>query len=127
MRKRKEAEELLAKETALEKGDDYERKKNLEYTAEECDDWEARMEVKAEGARNAFASWDEANLLKHERLTSQIKPDFEEYEKQKALKSESLYRDADSLDYVNAVDNRPTTQAVDRMHADLMKQYDSIF
>lgn len=65
-----------------EEGLPYDRVKNLEYTAEECEAWE-RKKVKKFNPDTGFADYEQASFRQYERLTKQLQPDLENYEKQK--------------------------------------------
>lgn len=70
---------------------------------------------------------------KYARLTSQLKPDLESYGTQKLKASlstdivggteEQIYRDANSLAFVDGVGVKPSRDNVDKMVEDLQKQY----
>ena len=122
-RKQAEAEDLLAEKKAKENGIDFERKQLLKYTAEEVEDWGLRRAKKAKVADRGFADWEEANLRKHKKLINKIKPDLEEYEEMKEyLGTTDLYRSADSLTYGSLVDNKPPTEAIQKMSQDVQEQ-----
>lgn len=123
-RKRKEAELLLDKLESEKSGVDWDRKQNLQYTAEAVDQWNTSQETKTKRMDVGFASFADANLRKHEKLIDNIKPDLVAYENAKSLQNddEGVFRDANSLAYGNPVDNKPKPEAVDRMVKDLEKQ-----
>ena len=60
----------------------YDRLKHLEYTAEECDAWE-RKKMKKFNPDTGFADYEQASFRQYERLTKQLEPDMENYEKQR--------------------------------------------
>lgn len=126
LRKREQAERLLEEHLAKEQGVDYERQKNLTYTAEEVEQWEKRQKKKAKNVNNGFVSYDEANLKKYRKLTEQITPDLARYEetKQKMSVEGRLGADvqADTIDYINPVDHKPTEEDANRLTNDLKKQ-----
>lgn len=54
----------------------------MEWTAEECDAWE-RKKQKKHNPDTGFADFEQASFRQYERLTKQLQPDMENYEKQK--------------------------------------------
>jgi pre-mRNA-splicing factor SYF2 len=132
LRKREEAEKLLEEHLAKEQGIDYERQRNLTYTAEEVERWEKRQKKKAKNANNGFVSYDDANLKKHLKLTERINPDLALYEETKQKMSAegqlgTTEVGADTIDYINPVDHKPTEEDTNRLTNDLKKQYGIIF
>ncbi|CAG8533218.1 6812_t:CDS:2 [Funneliformis caledonium] len=138
-RKREEAEKLLAKQQAEERGEDYERSKFWEYSAESVEKWEKKQEKKAKKSDVAFTDYNQVAHKKYKRQINELKPDLVTYKEQKAaaVASSSLvttedgqivsvdtesnfYRDANSLQYAS-VDNQPTREAIDRVVADVNK------
>lgn len=83
-RDRIEHEEERDKKRQLieEQGLPYDRLKALEYTAEECDNWE-RKKFKKFNPDTGFADYEQASFRQYERLTKQLEPDMENYEKLK--------------------------------------------
>ncbi|KAM4656780.1 pre-mRNA-splicing factor SYF2 [Amazona ochrocephala] len=99
------------------RGEDYERVKLLEISAEDAERWERKK--KRKNPDLGFSDYAAAQLRQYQRLTRQIKPDLEEYEKLKEQYGEALYPTSDSLLHGTHV---PTKEGVDRMVADLEKQ-----
>jgi len=109
--KRKEIEEA---------GQSYERVRALEWTAEECEHWE-RKRLKKHNPDPGFSGLDQATHRQYERLTKQIEPDYENYEKQKQeLGDEDFYATTSTLTYGT---HKPSREAVEKMTNDLEKQY----
>ncbi|RLV89847.1 hypothetical protein DV515_00014640 [Chloebia gouldiae] len=80
-------------------------------------EWELQVqEKKKECAARDYAA---AQLRQYQRLTRQIKPDLEQYEKLKEQHGDALYPTSDSLLHGTHV---PSKEGVDRMVADLEKQ-----
>ncbi|CAI2177201.1 17283_t:CDS:2 [Funneliformis geosporum] len=138
-RKREEAEKLLAKQQAEERGEDYERSKFWEYSAESVEKWEKKQEKKAKKSDVAFTDYNQVAHKKYKRQINELKPDLLTYKEQKAaaVASSSLittedgqivsvdtesnfYRDANSLQYAS-VDNQPNREAIDKVVADVNK------
>ena len=65
-----------------EGGQEYLRVRALEWTAEECDTWE-RKRQKKHNPDTGFADFEQASFRQYERLTKQLEPDMENYERQK--------------------------------------------
>ena len=78
---RDEEKELKRKEIE-ESGQSYDRIRALEWTAEECEQWE-RKRLKKHNPDMGFSNFEDATHRQYERLTKQIEPDMENYEKLK--------------------------------------------
>ncbi|KAM4901322.1 peptidyl-prolyl cis-trans isomerase-like 4 [Sylvia borin] len=98
-------------------GEDYERVKLLEISAEDAEKWERKKRKKNPDV--GFSDYAAAQLRQYQRLTRQIKPDLEQYEKLKEQYGEALYPTSDSLLHGTHV---PSKEGVDRMVVDLEKQ-----
>ncbi|RIA96429.1 SYF2 splicing factor-domain-containing protein [Glomus cerebriforme] len=138
-RKREEAEKLLAKQQAEERGEDYERSKFWEYSIESVEKWEKKQEKKAKKSDVAFTDYNQVAHKKYKKQINELKPDIVTYNEQKAaaMASSSLiatedgqivsvdtestfYRDVNSLQYAS-VDNQPSREAIERVVADVNK------
>ena len=115
-----EEEKEKRKKEIEEKGLEYERVRALEWTAEECEIWE-RKRAKKHNPDTGFADFEQSSHRQYERLTKQIQPDMDNYEKQKEELGEDFYADTKSLIYGT---HKPSKQAVDKMVEDLEKQMD---
>ncbi|XP_030057200.1 pre-mRNA-splicing factor SYF2 isoform X1 [Microcaecilia unicolor] len=109
-------EEERKKECAA-KGEDYVRVKLLEISAEDADKWERKK--KRKNPDLGFSDYAAAQLRQYQRLTKQIKPDMEEYEKQREQTGEEFYPTSNSLLHGTHV---PSKEGIDRMVADIDKQ-----
>ncbi|XP_069751724.1 pre-mRNA-splicing factor syf2 isoform X2 [Narcine bancroftii] len=105
------------KKECLEKGEDYERVKLLEIGAEDAERWERKKKKK--NADPGFSDFAAAQFRQYQRLVKQIKPDMEQYKKQKNDTGEEFYATANSLLHGTHV---PTKEGVDRLVADVDKQ-----
>ncbi|KAM9355770.1 pre-mRNA-splicing factor syf2 [Pholidichthys leucotaenia] len=110
------AEDEKKKECAA-RGEDYNRVKLLEITADDADRWERKKRKK--NPDMGFAGYAEAQFRQYQRLTRQIRPDMESYEKQREESGEDFYPTSDSLIHGTHV---PTKEGIDRMVDDLDKQ-----
>ncbi|KAI1231146.1 Pre-mRNA-splicing factor syf2, partial [Lamprotornis superbus] len=108
---------LCALQECAARGEDYERVKLLEISAEDAERWERKKKKKNPDL--GFSDFAAAQLRQYQRLTRQIKPDLEQYEKLKEQYGEALYPTSDSLLHGTHV---PSKDGVDRMVADLEKQ-----
>ena len=141
------AHNLLKAETAAD-GDDFERKRAWDYTVEESERWDKRMEKKAKHREDvAFQDYTQDARKAYKRQLRGMQPDTEGYEKakaeavQRAARSGNLevvetpdgellavdrngvfYSTADSTEFVQ---NKPEKAAVDRLVADLQKAEDA--
>lgn len=135
-RKKAEAEFKLAKAEAIENGEDFERKRAWDWTVEESERWDKRMEKKKRHVEDvAFQDFSQSARKMYKKSMRELKPDVEGYQKEKAklLKDGQVvetedgelvvvdteggfYAEKDSLGFV---DNRPSREAVDRLVKDL--------
>ncbi|KAG6830993.1 hypothetical protein H0H92_013465 [Tricholoma furcatifolium] len=84
-RQRKLAETLRAAADAEEEGVDVERAKNWEWTIEENDNWEKKLQRKARRADFAFHDDAHAARKRYKKDIDHIKPDLVAYNKQKEM------------------------------------------
>lgn len=97
----------------------YDRVRALDWTAEECDAWE-RKRMRKHNPDTGFADFDQASFRQYERLTKQLDPDMDNYQKQKdELGNEDFYATTSTLTYGT---HKPAPSAVDKMVVDLQKQ-----
>uniref|UniRef100_A0A3Q2U5K2 Pre-mRNA-splicing factor SYF2 n=1 Tax=Fundulus heteroclitus TaxID=8078 RepID=A0A3Q2U5K2_FUNHE len=99
------------------RGEDYNRVKLLEVTADEAERWERKKKKK--NPDTGFAGYAEAQFRQYQRLTKQIRPDLQSYEKQREESGEDFYPTSNSLSYGTHV---PTKDGIDRMVEDVEKQ-----
>lgn len=69
---------------ALETGEDLERKRNWEYTLEDNERWQQKLENKEERRDDGFVTYDHAAARKYNRDTAALKPDLATYREQRA-------------------------------------------
>ncbi|XP_044290858.1 pre-mRNA-splicing factor SYF2 [Varanus komodoensis] len=105
------------KKECLAKGEDYERVKLLEISAEDAERFERKKKKKNPDI--GFSDYAAAQLRQYQRLTKQIRPDLEKYEKLKEESGEEFYPTSNSLLHGTHV---PCKEGVDRMVSDLEKQ-----
>ncbi|KAK9474278.1 SYF2 splicing factor-domain-containing protein [Dipodascopsis tothii] len=131
-RKKADAEIELAKHDAAEAKEDFERKRAWDWTIDESEKWDARLERKRKTKDGAhFANYADAAEQAYEREIRDIKIDKARYleEKMKMLRESGelveqsdgqlvavdpkgiFYRTADTASF----DNRPPKDAVDRL------------
>lgn len=96
----------------------YDRLKVLEWGAEECDLWDKRK-MKKTNPDTGFADYEQSSARTSERLSKQIEPDMDNYERQKAELGEDFYATTQTLTYGT---HKPSATAVDKMVQDLDKQ-----
>ncbi|KAI9139013.1 mRNA splicing factor SYF2 [Paraphysoderma sedebokerense] len=107
----------------------------MEYSIEDVERWEEKQAKKAKRANTGFTDFTDLAHRKYARLTSQLKPDLESYGTQKLKASlstdivggteEQIYRDANSLAFVDGVGVKPSRDNVDKMVEDLQKQIET--
>ena len=134
---------LLKADTAAA-GEDFERKRAWDWTIDESEKWDKRMEKKVRHRDDvAFQDYRQDSRKVYKRQLREMKPDLERYEKEKAEamkkaaanggleiietddgeiaavdKNGIFYTTADSTDFVQ---NKPDRAAVDRLVTDLKK------
>ncbi|KAK5627722.1 hypothetical protein RRF57_003437 [Xylaria bambusicola] len=138
---------LLKAETE-EGGEDFERKRAWDWTAEESEKWDKRLKKKAAHRdNNAFQDYTAESAKVYRRQLQNVEPDMERYEKDKMKaiekaaasggleiieredgeliavdKDGSFYSTADST---NFHENKPDKAAIDRLVDDLKKADDA--
>ncbi|XP_011833273.1 PREDICTED: pre-mRNA-splicing factor SYF2 isoform X2 [Mandrillus leucophaeus] len=115
-RLRKFRELHLLRECAS-RGEDYEKVKLLEISAEDAEKWERKK--KRKNPDLGFSDYAAAQLRQYHRLTKQIKPDMETYERLREKHGEEFFPTSNSLLHGTHV---PSTEEIDRMVIDLEKQ-----
>ncbi|KAG7519505.1 hypothetical protein JOB18_010286 [Solea senegalensis] len=105
------------KKDCADRGENYDQVKLLEITADDAERWERKKKKK--NPDTGFAGYAEAQLRQYQRLTKQIRPDLESYEKQRQECGEDFYPTANSLIHGTHV---PTKDGIDRMVEDVEKQ-----
>ncbi|MCJ1311729.1 pre-mRNA-splicing factor syf2 [Agyrium rufum] len=147
-RKQAIASHKLLKADTEAAGEDFERKRAWDWTVEEAEKWDKRMEKKAKHRDDvAFRDYTQDSRKAYKRQLREMKPDVERYEKEKAdaveraAKSGGLeivetedgelvavdrngtfYSTADSTEFMS---NKPEKAAVDRLVNDLRKAEDA--
>ncbi|XP_038515787.1 pre-mRNA-splicing factor SYF2 isoform X1 [Canis lupus baileyi] len=99
------------------RGEDYGKVKLLEISAEDAERWERKKRRKNPDL--GFSDYAAAQLRQYHRLTKQIKPDMETYERLREKHGEEFYPTSNSLLHGTHV---PSTEEIDRMVIDLEKQ-----
>ncbi|KAI8966876.1 SYF2-domain-containing protein [Daldinia sp. FL1419] len=146
-RRRVIATQKLLKAETEEAGEDFERKRAWDWTAEESERWDKRMKKKAAHRdNNAFQDYRQESNKVYKRQVRDMAPDLERYEKDKMAaiekaaasggleivetedgeliavdKDGSFYSTADSTSFV---ENKPDKAAIDRLVGDLQKAED---
>ncbi|KAF4106098.1 pre-mRNA-splicing factor syf2 [Onychostoma macrolepis] len=105
------------KKECAEQGEDYDRVKLLEISAEDAERWERKKKKK--NPDPGFSGYAEAQLRQYQRLTKQIKPDMDNYERQREECGEDFHPTSNSLIHGTHV---PSKESIDRMVDDVEKQ-----
>lgn len=147
-RKHAIASHKLLKADAVAAGEDFERQRAWDWTIEESEKWDRRMEKKESHREDvAFQDYRQAARKAYKRQMRDLKPDMEAYQKEKMAavqraadsgglevvetedgelvavdREGTFYSTADSTDFMQ---NRPDKAAVDRLVDDLQKAEDS--
>jgi len=109
--KRKEAEE---------QGYDYDRLKVLEVSALDASSKDMRNRRK-KNPDQGFSTFEDQSIRQYNSLTKQIKPDMEQYEKQKADLGERFYADANTILHG---EHKDSPAAIEKLVADVNAQAD---
>ncbi|KAI9859800.1 MAG: pre-mRNA-splicing factor syf2 [Trichoglossum hirsutum] len=143
-RKHAFASHNLLKADTIAAGEDFERKRAWDWTVEESEKWDRRMEKKEHHREDvAFQDYRQDARKVYKRQLRELKPDVERYEKEKMAavqraaisggleivetddgellavdKDGRFYSTADSTDFA---ENKPDRAAVDRLVSDLRK------
>ena len=143
-RKQAIASHNLLKADVEAEGEDFERKRAWDWTIEESEKWDKRMEKKERHRQDvAFQDYTQNARKIYKRQLREMQPDMEAYEKQKAAavqkaaasggleivetedgelvavdKNGTFYSTADSTDFI---ENKPEKAAVDRLVKDLQR------
>lgn len=142
-RLRSEAEFKLAKADAEEEGEDFERKRAWDWTVEESEKWDRKLEKKKRHVEDvAFQDYTQTARKMYKRQLREMKPDLEGYnkEKEKIVKDGQVYEVIDEetgektlvavdqdgefyagVDSLGFVDNKPAKANVDKLVNDLKK------
>uniref|UniRef100_A0A8D2IGS9 Pre-mRNA-splicing factor SYF2 n=1 Tax=Urocitellus parryii TaxID=9999 RepID=A0A8D2IGS9_UROPR len=111
-----ELQEEEKKKECAARGEDYEKVKLLEISAEDAERWERKK--KRKNPDLGFSDYAAAQLRQYHRLTKQIKPDMETYERLREKHGEEFFPTSNSLLHGTHV---PSTEEIDRMVLDLEK------
>ncbi|KAJ5885562.1 hypothetical protein N7504_011398 [Penicillium tannophilum] len=130
----KSANERNLKETAAETadteatGEDFERKRASDWTVDESERWDRRMEKKQRHRHNvAFQDYTQDANKVYKRQMRELPPNLEAYEKEKLAAIEKAPANGDlrffysTADSVGFTDNKPDRAAIDRLVGDIHK------
>ncbi len=138
----------LLKADIVANGEDFERRRAWDWTVDEAERWDKRMEKKERHRQDvAFQDYQQHSSKVYKRQLRELQPDLEGYEKEKMAavqraatsgeleivetedgelvavdQSGTFYTSADSTDFI---DNKPDRAAVDRLVANLRKAEES--
>jgi len=114
-----QVEETKARQEATERGEDYDRVKLLEETAEDIEIFDRRKRKK-KNIDPGFSDFATAQFRKYETLTKQMKPDLESYERSKEKLGSAAFPGAHNLLY--GCNDKVSERGMDRMVADMEQQ-----
>ncbi|TKY90467.1 hypothetical protein EX895_000465 [Sporisorium graminicola] len=129
-RKLQKAEKLLEERDLRESGEDLERHRNMNYSLEDSERWDAKLEEKARRKDQGPGDFGDAAERAYQRQLRSIKTDVSAYKKQRdqaeELKSSSpassaliprgkARGDAEATDELHYGTHRPTDEALDRV------------
>lgn len=105
--------------TAEAQGEDYDRVKLLEVTAEDAEKLDKKRKRK-KNTDGGFSDFAAAQKRQYSRLVKQMKPDLEEYQEQKEKLGDQMFPSANNISYGG--EGKVSKTGVNRMVADLEKQ-----
>lgn len=111
-----EQEEKKRKECEA-RGEEYDRVKLLEISADDAEKWERKKKKK--NPDPGFSDFESATYRQYQRNTKALKPDLNDYSRQKEKLGEDFYATSNTLGLTQRKDPE---EAVDRMVQDLEKQ-----
>ncbi|KAI9858116.1 MAG: pre-mRNA-splicing factor syf2 [Vezdaea acicularis] len=140
--------QAIASHKLMKDDPDFERKRAWDWTVEESEKWDRRMDKKARHREDvAFQDYTQDSRKVYKRQLRELQPDLERYEKEKIAavqraamsggleiietddgelvavdKDGTFYTTADTTDFV---ENKPDRAAVDRLVSDLRKAEES--
>ncbi|XP_025097763.1 pre-mRNA-splicing factor SYF2-like [Pomacea canaliculata] len=112
-----EQEQDTLKQECLAKGENYDLVKLRDVGADEAERWERKKKKK--NPDTGFADYEQATYRQYQRLTKQMKPDLNQYERQREKMGDEFYATADTLGLHQRKDPE---ENVDKMVEDLEKQ-----
>lgn len=116
-----EDEEESRKKECKEQGKDFDREKVLDIRADQAEKWDRKKKAK-QNPDTGFADFEQATFRQYQRLTKQMKPDMQDYEREKDKMGEaSFYPSKNTL---GVEDHKDSQDSIDRMVTDLEKQID---
>ncbi|CAK9290667.1 unnamed protein product [Gordionus sp. m RMFG-2023] len=113
-----EVDEEKKKKEAIKDGQDYDRLKALNIPAEIADQ-NYRKRNKKRNPDPGFSSFEEAAIRKYQRLSKQIKPDKERYERMKKKMGQEFYPTSNTL--LTHLEEDPQHN-IDKMAEDIKNQ-----
>ncbi|KAH9525122.1 pre-mRNA-splicing factor syf2 [Bulinus truncatus] len=112
-----EQEQEGEKKECAAKGEDYDRVKLLDISADTAEKWERKKKKK--NPDTGFADYEQATFRQYQRLTKQLKADPQQYEQEHQKLGDDFYATADTLGLHSRKDPE---EAIDKMVNDLEKQ-----
>ncbi|XP_065906752.1 pre-mRNA-splicing factor syf2-like [Dysidea avara] len=116
-----ETAEEEAKKKAEEDGEDYDRVKLWDKGADELERLQKKRKKK--NPDEGFSDYEQATFRQYQRLTKQLKPDIESYERQKEELGQDFFPTSSSL-LIGKAEKTVSKSGVDRMVQDLHSQID---
>ncbi|XP_076069143.1 pre-mRNA-splicing factor syf2 [Oratosquilla oratoria] len=113
-----EFEEEQRREKAVQEGQDYDRMRILNVSAEDAERWERRKKKK--NPDEGFSTFEAATVRQYGRLVKGMKVDMNEYNKSKESMGEAAFYGEDNT--INIGLHKDSKDAIDGMVQDLEKQ-----
>ncbi|KAJ3415704.1 hypothetical protein HDV05_004382 [Chytridiales sp. JEL 0842] len=128
-KKKREAEILQSRLEAEEQGEDYERKRSLNYTVEAVERYDKKMKEKEKRMDTRFTDFTQVAAKKYKRMVKVIKPNLEQYQAIAAgrdatgmlVDGEDANGELNSQAYA-VVGNKPSASSIEKVVRDIEKQ-----
>jgi len=114
-----ELQELVARQEAEEKGEDYDRLKALETQADIADKVDSSKRRKA-NPDTGFSSYEAMSLRQYDRLTNQLKPEMSSYQKMKEVVGDDQFYPTSNTIITGS--HYPTEKSLDKLSEDVHQQ-----
>ncbi|CAH1788015.1 unnamed protein product [Owenia fusiformis] len=114
-----ESDEAKLKAECKEQGKDFDRVRLREVGADDAEKWEKKKKKK--NPDQGFSDYEAATFRQYQGLTKQIKPDKDEYTREKEKLGEAFYPGVDTMGVAKG-GHKDSEEAIDKLVTDIDKQ-----
>ncbi|ETS63491.1 hypothetical protein PaG_01777 [Moesziomyces aphidis] len=129
-RKLQKAEKVLEERDLRESGEDVERHRNMQYSLEDSERWDAKQEQKQKRIDQGQADFGDAAEKAYQRQLRSLKPDVAAYKQQRDADQSARKATGKAVvlggDEIYYGDHRPSDDALDRVVSHLNKERELI-